>query len=241
MTKGFKPPAGGFFHGIAVEKGGGNWYNKTIEIKWRQMLFEYIKGTLEDQSADYVVVDNNGIGYRVSVSLNTLAELPALHQELCLLLHPVYREDDIALYGFITHEERDLFRTLIGVSGVGPKVAMGMLSQFVGGELIRYILNADAKSIAKAPGIGKKTAERVILELKDKYKNYEPHSDVEVDGGAVENLRLTDNLFNEAVNGLLGLGFAYSEASDLVERVITPDMAIEEILQKALMSANTRN
>ena len=203
-------------------------------------MFEYIKGTLVDQVADYVVIDNHGIGYRVSVSLNTLSKLPQLNNELQLLLYPVYREDDISLYGFSTSDERDLFKTLIGVSGIGPKVAMGMLSQFTGDQLICYIINGDSKGLSQAPGIGKKTAERVILELKDKYKNYKPAESLDTDGGAVENMRLTDNLFNEAVNGLLGLGFAYAEASSLVEQVIRPDMSIEEILQKALMSANTR-
>ncbi len=115
-----------------------------------------------------------------------------------------------------------------------------MLSQFSEDELIRHIINEDAKAIARAPGIGKKTAERVILELKDRYKNYQPKEGLALDGdGATTKLRERDNLFNEAINGLLGLGFAYAEAAALVERIMVPGMTIEEILQKALMSAGS--
>ena len=89
-------------------------------------MFEYIKGQLEAQSADTVVIENNGIGYRVCVSLTTIAELPPLHEKLTLLLYPAFREDDVTLYGFATEEERGLFGTLIGISGIGPKAAMGL-------------------------------------------------------------------------------------------------------------------
>lgn len=203
-------------------------------------MFEYIKGILESQEGDQVVIENNGFGYRITLSLNSITALPPLHQDVCLLLHPAYKEDDLTLYGFMEDEERALFRTLIGISGIGPKVAMGMLSQFSEDELIRHIINEDAKAIARAPGIGKKTAERVILELKDRYKNYQPKEGLALDGdGATTKLRERDNLFNEAVNGLLGLGFAYAEAAALVERIMVPGMTIEEILQKALMSAGS--
>lgn len=203
-------------------------------------MFEYIKGILESQEGDHVVIENNGFGYRLTLSLNSITQLPPLHQDVCLLLHPAYKEDDLTLYGFMEDEERALFRTLIGISGIGPKVAMGMLSQFSEDELIRHIINEDAKAIARAPGIGKKTAERVILELKDRYKNYQPKEGLALDGdGATTKLRERDNLFNEAVNGLLGLGFAYAEAAALVERIMVPGMTIEEILQKALMSAGS--
>jgi len=204
-------------------------------------VYEYIKGKLEGQTADRVVIDNNGMGYSVVVSLNTLAELPPLHEEFCLLLHPAYREDDITLYGFVTDEERTLFRTLIGISGIGPKAAMGLLSQFTGQDLIRHIVRGDAKAIARAPGIGKKTAERVILELKDKYKDVslDEGDDAPLGTGAAARLRQTDNLFNEAVNGLLGLGYSYNEAASLVEKVMTPESTIEDILKAALMAAGT--
>ncbi|WP_455129788.1 Holliday junction branch migration protein RuvA [Pseudoramibacter alactolyticus] len=200
-------------------------------------MFEYIKGQLEAQSADTVVIENNGIGYRVCVSLTTIAELPPLHEKLTLLLYPAFREDDVTLYGFATEEERGLFGTLIGISGIGPKAAMGLLSQFAEPELIRHIVNADAKAIARAPGIGRKTAERIILELKDKYKDAAAEDEAVSAGGAMAKLRAADNLTNEGVNGLLGLGYTYAEASDLVARALTPDMTIEELLTAALALA----
>ena len=200
-------------------------------------MFEYIKGRFEEEGLDYVVLECQGIGYRVSVSANTMAELPRVGETIKMLIYPAYKEDDITLYGFATAEEREIFKTVISVSGIGPKVAMGLLSHFTRNELIRHILNEDAKAIAKAPGIGLKTANRVILELKDKYKGYAVPDAAET-GGAVEQLRLTDNLFNEAVNGLMGLGYSYMEASALVENIIRPEMSLEDVLKQALVSAN---
>ncbi|MEG0378882.1 MAG: Holliday junction branch migration protein RuvA [Eubacterium sp.] len=198
-------------------------------------MFEYIKGNLEEQGLDYVVIDHQGMGYRVAVSANTMAELPKAEHLVKLLLHPVFKEDDITLYGFLNGDERDIFRTIIGISGIGPKAGMGLLSQFTRDQLITHIINDDPKGIAKAPGIGLKTASRIILELKDKYKNYTPAG---TETGAIEQIMEKDNLFNEAVNGLLGLGYSYTQAAELVERIMKPGMSIEDVLKAALMSAN---
>lgn len=198
------------------------------------VMFEYIQGSLTIEESEWVVVENGAFGYRIHISRTTMTTLPAVGQDVRLWLHPVFREDDVILFGFANLDEREMFRTLIGISGVGPKVAMGVLSQFSGEELIRHILNNDAKAIAKAPGIGKKTAERILLELKDKYKNVSMPEDTELIGGAVEKIRLTDHLFNEAVNGLMNLGFPYTEASARVEKVIRPELSIEALLQAAL-------
>ncbi|MEF9917737.1 MAG: Holliday junction branch migration protein RuvA [Eubacterium sp.] len=198
-------------------------------------MFEYIKGNLEEQALDYIVVDLHGMGYHVNVSANTMAELPKINEPVKLHLHPVFKEDDITLYGFTTRDEREIFRTIINISGIGPKAGMGLLSQFTRNELIKHILHDDPKAISKAPGIGLKTASRIILELKDKYKNY-TLSDTEP--GAIEAVMEKDNTFNESVNGLMGLGYSYTEASDLVERIMKPGMPLEDILKEALMSAN---
>lgn len=198
-------------------------------------MFEYIKGIYEEQATDHIVVDHQGMGYRVNVSANTLSELPKTGYDVKIYIHPAFKEDDVTLFGFSTKDEREIFRTIITISGIGPKAAMGLLSQFTRDELIRHIVKEDAKAISKAPGIGLKTANRIILELKDKYKNYNLSQN---EGGAIENLRETDNLFNEGVNGLLGLGYSYAEASALVERILQPGMTIEDILKSALMSAN---
>jgi Holliday junction DNA helicase RuvA len=200
-------------------------------------LFEYIKGVLEAERADGVVVEAGGFGYWIRTSMTTNAALPALHEPVKLLLYPAFREDDVTLYGFSTEEERRLFVTLIGISGIGPKAAMSLLSQFDEATFIRHIKNADDKAISKTPGIGKKTAERIILELKDKYKDFET-PETEVAGGATERMQAADALYNEGINGLLGLGYAYREASDLIDQVIEPGMSIEELLKAALTAAS---
>ena len=200
-------------------------------------MFEYIKGVLEAERADGVVVEAGGFGYWIRTSMTTNAALPALHEPVKLLLYPAFREDDVTLYGFSTEEERRLFVTLIGISGIGPKAAMSLLSQFDEATFIRHIQNADDKAISKTPGIGKKTAARIILELKDKYKDFET-PETEAAGGATERMQAADALYNEGINGLLGLGYAYREASDLIDQVIEPGMSIEELLKAALTAAS---
>ncbi len=193
-------------------------------------MYEYIIGNLNDQKPDYVVVECQQIGYKIRVSSHTLNELPKTKEEVRLFIHQVIRDDEISLYGFITSSDRELFRTLIGISGIGPKVANGILSQFTRNDLITHILNNDPKSIAKAPGIGVKTANRIILELKDRFKDHVPDD-------AIVALKLND-LSNEAVDGLVGLGFNYSEASAMIKKVYTPDMPLEELIAQALRGSN---
>ncbi|WP_207725459.1 Holliday junction branch migration protein RuvA [Acetobacterium malicum] len=195
-------------------------------------MYEYMIGSLEEQAMDYVVIDLNRMGYKVKVSTNTLNELPNLHSEVKLHLHQVIKEDEVSLYGFVTTDEREIFRTMIGISGIGPKAAMGLLSQFSRNELIGHIVNDDPKSIAKAPGIGIKTASRIILELKDRYK------DVSVGDLKVVELRGKDDNVSQAVNGLVGLGYSISEASEMVSRAFTPESSIEALITGALRSAN---
>lgn len=193
-------------------------------------MYEYIIGNLNDQSSDYVVVECQQIGYKIRVSSHTLNDLPKTKEEVRLFIHQVIRDDEVSLYGFISSSDRELFRTLIGISGIGPKVANGILSQFTRNDLITHILNNDPKSIAKAPGIGVKTANRIILELKDRFKDHVPDDTIAA-------LELND-LSNEAVDGLVGLGFNYSEASAMIKKVYMPDMPLEELIAQALRGSN---
>ena len=195
-------------------------------------MYEYIIGSLEEQGLDYVVVDLNRMGYRIKVSANTLNELPGLHTEVKLFLHQSIKEDEMSLYGFATTEEREIFRTMIGISGIGPKAAAGLLSQFCSNELIGHILNNDPKAIAKAPGIGLKTASRIILELKDRYKDYAGMD------APVVNLRETNDTANQAINGLVGLGYSLSEASEMVAKAYDPQSSLEELIKGALRATN---
>jgi len=195
-------------------------------------MYEYIIGSLEEQALDYVVIDLNHMGYKIKVSANTLNELPCLHSEVKLFLHQVVKEDEMALYGFVTTDEREIFRTMIGISGIGPKAATGLLSQFSSNELISHIINNDPKAISKAPGIGLKTASRIILELKDRYKDF-----AGVDFKAVNPHELNDTA-TQAINGLVGLGYSISEASEMVSRAYVPDCSLEDLIKSALRSTN---
>ncbi|KNZ43634.1 ATP-dependent DNA helicase RuvA [Acetobacterium bakii] len=189
-------------------------------------------GSLEEQALDYVVIDLHHMGYKVKVSANTLNELPSLHSEVKLFLHQVIKDDEVALYGFATTDEREIFRTIIGISGIGPKAGIGLLSQFSRDELITHIISDDAKSITRAPGIGIKTANRIILELRDRYKDYAPLN-LPI-GGA----KALSSIASEAVNGLVGLGYSISEASEMVARAYLPDSSLEDLITGALRSQN---
>jgi len=195
-------------------------------------MYEYMIGSLEEQALDYVVIDLHHMGYKVKVSANTLNELPGLHSEVKLFLHQVIKDDEVALYGFATTDEREIFRTIIGISGIGPKAGIGLLSQFSRDELITHIISEDAKSITRAPGIGIKTANRIILELRDRYKDYAPLN-LPI-GGA----KALSSVASEAVNGLVGLGYSISEASEMVARAYLPDSSLEELITGALRSEN---
>jgi Holliday junction DNA helicase RuvA len=197
-------------------------------------MYDYIIGSLEEQGLDYVVIDLHHMGYKIKVSVNTLNELPNLHCDIKLYLHQVIKDDEVVLYGFVTKDERELFRTIIGISGIGPKAGTGLLSQFTRDELIHHILNNDPKSIAKAPGIGIKTASRLILELKDRYKDYAVSTAGLPDGR--KNLK-TDHA-QEAINGLLSLGFSLSEGTEMVNGVYISESSVEDLVKNALKATN---
>ncbi|MBN2340950.1 MAG: Holliday junction branch migration protein RuvA [Deltaproteobacteria bacterium] len=124
-----------------------------------------LKGTIIDKEADGAVIDVNGVGYAVSLPLNTLAALPPLNQEATLWIHTHVREEEFRLFGFETKQDRTAFRTLMKISGVGPKVALAVIGALSGPALLETVQTADSKRLSAIPGIGKKTAERMILEL----------------------------------------------------------------------------
>lgn len=133
-------------------------------------MISYIKGTLVHRGNGVVVVEASGLGYEIFVSAATLSVLPEVGETVKIHTHMNVKEDGISLYGFSTAEELELFHRLISVTGVGPKGALGFLSQLKPQEIILAILSDDVKTLSKAPGVGRKTAQRVILELKDKFQ-----------------------------------------------------------------------
>jgi len=188
-----------------------------------------VSGEVLVRRPDHVVVDTGGVGYRLSVSTETLKAVPAIGKRASLHAHLVARDDALNLFGFASEEERDLFLLLISVGGVGPKVALAALSGGPVRELLRAIAAGDAKRFQAVPGIGKRTSERIIVELREKVAG---EIEVEADGAAAQAGGEARSLARE---GLLNLGYTPTETERLLEGADgeTP----EEIVQAALRSA----
>ena len=180
--------------------------------------------------ADHVVIDAGGVGYRLAVSSETLKAVPATGRDAFLHAELIAREDSLALYGFSSEEERDLFRLLISVSGVGPKVAMAALSGGSARDLLRAIAAGDAKRFQAVPGIGKRTAERIIVELREKVAG---ELEQEVAVAAAE----SGDARSLARDGLVNLGYAPLEAEQLLDGIEGEDP--QDLLATALRKAGT--
>lgn len=200
----------------------------------RKIMIGYIKGIIDEIGIDYILIENNGIGYKLLVSTSTLSQL-SIGQEAKIYTKMIVREDDISLCGFYSKEEEEMFKLLTSVSKVGTKVGMGILSFAPPARIQSIIINSDVTAMSKAPGVGKKTAERIILELNDKVGK------IVIDGlDTMENLPLAgkeiaiDNSEDEAISALIALGYTSSEAQESVNFVKQPGMDVEAIIKKAL-------
>jgi holliday junction DNA helicase RuvA len=189
-----------------------------------------VSGEVLVRRPDYVVIDAAGVGYRLAVSAETLKAVPARGKRASLHAHLVAREDSLSLYGFASEEERDLFLHLISVGGVGPKVAVAALSGGPVRELLRAIAAGDTKRFQAVPGIGKRTAERIIVELREKVAG-----EIEADAERVELAPGEEDPRALAREGLLNLGYAPAEAERLLAGA--PGESPEEIVQSALRRA----
>jgi Holliday junction DNA helicase RuvA len=189
-----------------------------------------VKGEVMVRRPDHVVVDAGGVGYRLAVSAETLKAVPAAGNEVFLHAELISREDSLALFGFASEEERDLFGLLISVSGIGPKVAIAALSGGPTRELLRAIAAGDAKRFQAVPGIGKRTSERIIVELREKVAG---SLEEEVAAAAVEGA----DARGLARDGLVNLGYTPLEAEQLLEGVDGGDA--EELLAAALRKAGS--
>ncbi len=187
-----------------------------------------VRGEVLVRRPDHVVIDAGGVGYRLAVSAETLKAVPAMGRETFLHAELISREDSLSLYGFASEEERDLFRELISVSGIGPKVAIAALSGGAARELLRAIAGGDAKRFQAVPGIGKRTSERIIVELREKVSGA---LEEEVAGAttAVVDAR------SLARDGLINLGYAPLEAEQLLDGVEgeDPQQLVGAALRKA--------
>lgn len=190
-------------------------------------MYAYIKGRIDHKAADYLVIDNGGIGYKVFTSLSTLDRLET-GQEVKVHTYTHVREDIFSLYGFLTPEELRVFELLISVSGIGPKAANSVLSSLSPSKFGLAVITGDVQALKSVSGIGLKTAQRIILELKDKMKN----SDAFEKSEALE--PAADDNSSEAVNALQVLGYSAVEAARVLRSIDTDNMEIEEIIKQAL-------
>ncbi len=196
-------------------------------------MIAYISGALVSAGENYIVIDNHGMGYRIFVSGKFLEHIPAYGTQIKIYTHMYIREDELTLYGFHSEEELSVFRILIGISGVGPKVAMAILTALTIQELQLAVISEDAKTISKANGVGAKGASRIILELKDKLK-MEDMMDAAFEQSIVQDTQDL-NAARDAILALVNLGYSNSEAALAVKKIgDTSQMDIESILKAAL-------
>lgn len=198
-------------------------------------MISFIKGELAEINENYIVIENGNIGYEVFLPTSSILELPPRKSTIKIYTYLHVREDIFCLYGFLSKDDLEMFKLLITVNGIGPKGALGMLSGLTADEIRFAVLAEDAKSIAKAPGIGPKTAGKIILELKDKIK-LDTAFEQKLANQATK--PSTDSIYGrreEAIEAITTLGYSASDAFKLVNQIdITDDMTTEDILKLCL-------
>jgi holliday junction DNA helicase RuvA len=194
-------------------------------------MYEYIKGLYKGINKEYIIIENNGIGYKIYTSGSTMAEMPKIDEEILLYLEQIVRQDFIGLYGFKTRDELEMFNKLITINGVGAKAALSLLSIASMDKLKYSIVSSDEKTIVKAPGIGKKIAQRIILELKDKIDINEAIMDTEDEEMIIQIAANKHSL--EAMQALMALGYSEKEAQKALNNVDKND-SLENIIKNSL-------
>lgn len=197
-------------------------------------MIAYINGVLDTITENYIIVENNGIGYGILVPGSVVQVLPQPGNDVKIYTYMYVREDALQLYGFLTRDQLEMFQLLITVNGIGPKGALGILTVMDVDALRLAILSEDVKAIAKSPGVGTKTAGKLILELKDKCHLEDVFRESEDIGQA--NVSEVDNeARNDAIQALVALGYSASEATAAVRKTqVTADMTVEDILKLSL-------
>ena len=193
-----------------------------------------LKGTLAEKQPPHLIVDVGGIGYELEVPMTTLYRLPPLGEPVTLHTHLVVREDAHLLYGFAEKRERELFRELIRLNGVGPKLALALMSGLEVDELVRCVQAGDTSTLVKVPGVGKKTAERLLVELKDRFKAWESMPSIATLVVEPRAGMAVSSAENDAMSALISLGFKPQEASKAVAAVQEDGLSSEELIRRAL-------
>ena len=193
-------------------------------------MYSYIVGVVTQKEANKITLENNGIGYEINVSNQTLDAITFENDPIRIYTYLNVKEDEMSLYGFLSLEEKDMFLKLLTVGGIGPKMALGILSEITISGLMNAIASEDLKRLCKVKGLGKKTAERLILELKDKINPLEALA-----LGKDEEVNMPDeSIINDAISTLTGLGVSKNEAYRMVKEVATKDMSLEQIITNVL-------
>lgn len=203
-------------------------------------MISYIKGELAKVWDEGVILETGNIGYEIKMPLSSLEDLPRIGNDIKIYTYMHVREDAIGLFGFLTEDDLNMFKLLITVSGIGPKGALGILSAITPDDLRFAILSDDAKTIAKAPGIGNKTASKMIIELKDKIKLEDAFeqklmNQMNEQGKGASTGSAIVNIRNEAIQALVVLGYSKTDAAKVVRNIdVSEDMTSEDILKKSL-------
>ena len=198
-------------------------------------MVAFIKGELTEIKENYIVLESNNIGYEIYLPTSAIPELPPRKSTVKIYTYLHVKEDALTLYGFLTKDDLEMFKLLITVNGIGPKGALGVLSGITADEIRFAVLAEDAKTLAKAPGIGTKTASKIILELKDKFKLETAFEQKMLNQSDKINSRSIYGKREEVISALITLGYSSSEAYKIVTQIdITDNMTTEEILKLCL-------
>ena len=192
-------------------------------------MFEFIRGKLVQALPSKAVIDVNGVGYRLVISLKTFQKMPQIGHEAFFYVSPVVREDGHFLFGFLTLEDRDIFEMLISVNGVGPKTAIGILGHVDIADFQMAIVQANTALLSKIPGIGKKTAERLVIELKDRFNK----------DAAMNPPQAASNVASDAISALINLGYHPLDAQKAIKKVLSvhqKEPTLSELITGALRS-----
>lgn len=193
-------------------------------------MLAYIKGTLEMKFDNYIVIDVGGLGYKVFMSESAIEQIGDIGEIIKIHTHYHVREDDISIYGFKTNDELKMFELLLGVSGIGAKSAINMLSNITPSNFALAVITNDTSKLVKIPGIGAKSAARIVLELKDKLKTIEAKEEnQEIKEAIVE-----DNKVSEAISALQVLGYNRKEIEKAIEKIDKDSLSLEDIIRKLL-------
>lgn len=201
-----------------------------------------LRGILLEKTAPEILIECHGVAYEVSMPMTSIYALPDLQEEAIIYIHFVVREDAQLLYGFANKVERKLFRLLIKVNGVGPKLGLAILSSMSADQFVSCVMHDDVSTIVKIPGVGKKTAERLLIEMRDRLKDWQSgsQSPLPISGGVEvpvhsDNMLVSDSK-GDAINALVSLGYSQVQATNTIKQVYQDNMSSETLIREALKS-----